>query len=121
VTFQIPDTTPIEPGNYPAVLESVTEDDGKFGKYRRWTFLVEVEDKIVPLTAVTSSNTGPQSKSYQWLTAILGVPPQAGTVLPAPTGKRVMVQIGRNEKNFPTIEHVVTFVSPQTVMDGVPR
>lgn len=111
----------IPPGNYPAILEKVEVDSGQFGDFRKWHWLVEVGEKIEPLTQLTSANTGPQSKSYQQLTALLGQAPQAGTKVGTPTGKRVLLTIGKNAKGFPTVEAVSPFVEAQQVMPGVPR
>lgn len=116
----------IPPGNYPAILEKVEVDSGQFGDFRKWHWLVEVgqeggETKIEPLTQLTSANTGPQSKSYQQLTALLGQAPQAGTKVGTPTGKRVLLTIGKNAKGFPTVEAVSPFAEPQQTLPGVPR
>ena len=121
MTFEIPNTLQIEPGNYPAILEKVEVDTGQFGDFRKWHWLVEVGDKIESLTQLTSANTGPQSKSFAQLTALLGQPPQAGTKVESPTGKRVLLTIGRNDKGFPTVEGVSMIVDPQQTLPGVPR
>lgn len=131
MTFEIPTTVDIPDGSYVASLESVREDTGSFGKYRKWTFLIEVPERevdgqklpasIEPLTTLTSANTGPQSKSYQWLTAILGAAPKAGTTVESPNGKRCTVTISHNEKGFPKIDQVGLYVDPQQSLPGIPR
>jgi hypothetical protein len=121
VTFEIPTTVDVEDGSYTASLESVIEDSGQFGKFRKWTFLVEAAGEILPLTALTSANTGPQSKSYQWLTALLGSAPKAGTVVESPNGKRCIVTVSHNEKGFPKIDAVGPYVEPQQAVPGIPR
>lgn len=111
----------IDPGNYPAVLEKVEVDSGQFGDFRKWYWLVEVAGEVVPLTQLTSANTGPQSKSYQQLTALLGQAPQTGTKVGTPVGKRALLTIGTNDKGFPKVELVSAIEEPQQTMPGVPR
>jgi hypothetical protein len=127
VTFEIPITVDIPDGTYVASLAGVTEDSGSFGKFRRWTWLVEVpktddkEGSIEELTQLTSANTGPQSKSYRQLTALLGEAPKAGQKIDSPNGKRVTVTITHNDKGFPTIGEVGPYVDPQMALPGIPR
>ena len=126
MTFEIPNTVNIEPGNYPAILEKVEVDNGQFGEFRKWHWLVETKDedgrtKIESLTQLTSANTGPQSKSYQQLTALLGEAPKAGSSVESPTGKRVLLTIGKNAKGFPQVELVSPIVEPQQTLPGIPR
>jgi hypothetical protein len=125
MTFEIPTTVDIPDGTYIASLAEVKSDQGQFGPMRRWSFLVEHEvdghAQIDELTVLTSANTGPQSKSYQWLTALLGEAPKAGTVVESPTGKRCTVTITHNEKGFPTISAVGPYVDPQQQLPGIPR
>lgn len=126
--FKIPTTVDVPDGAYTAMLEDVEEGDGSFGKYRKWHFLVDVpagtegftEAAIVPLSALTSVNTGPQSKSYKWLSALLGESPKAGTEIASPNGKRAVVTVTHNDKNFPTISDVGPYVDPAKI-DGIPR
>ena len=49
----------------------------------------------------TSANTGTGSKSYQFLTGLIGRDPQVGERFEDPTGTRVLVQIISNKKGFP--------------------
>lgn len=125
MTFEIPLTVDVPDGNYTATLESVIEDTGSFGKYRKWTWLVEATIdgtmQIVPLTQLTSANTGPQSKSYQQLTALLGEAPKAGQKIESPNGKRAIVTVTHNEKGFPKVDSIGPFVEPQQTLPGIPR
>jgi hypothetical protein len=128
VTFEIPNTVDIPDGQYVASLAGVSEDTGQFGKFRKWDWLIELPAKdgndasIEELTQLTSANTGPQSKSYMQLTALLGEPPKAGTKVESPNGKRATVTITHNEKGFPTIAAVGPYVEPQMAADlGIPR
>lgn len=119
--FEIPSHTTIEPGTYKAQLERVDTDEGSFGTYRKWYWLVEADGKLESLSALTSAHTGPRSRSYQWLTALLGRAPQAGEKLEDPTGKTVLVTVGKNDKGFNTVEAVLPLVDPTQVKEGIPR
>lgn len=129
MTFEISDFVDIPDGTYPAGLASVTVHKGGFGgaDYRKWEWLVEVpnqetgEVEILPLTQLTSANTGPQSNSYKQLTVLLGNAPKAGEKIEPPTGKRAILVIGHNEKGFPKVISVGAYVDPQAVLPGTPR
>lgn len=129
MTFQISDFVDIPDGTHTATLESVTAETGGFGgnDYRKWNWLVEVtnvetgEVEILPLTQLTSANTGPQSKSYQQLTVLLGEAPKAGEKIEPPTGKRAILVTGHNEKGFPKVLSVGPYVDPQATLPGIPR
>ena len=77
--FKIPITQDIPDGAYTAMLENVEEGDGNFGKFRRWHWIVDVPGatgvELIPLTQLTSVNTGPQSKSFKQLAALTGQTP----------------------------------------------
>lgn len=121
MTFEIPQTVEIDDGVYPAVLENVETAEGNFGQYRKWSFLVDHDGKVDSLSALTSANTGPKSKSYAWLTVLFGKAPQAGEKLESPTGTRVLVTITHNDKGFPTVSDIAAYSEPQQVLPGVPR
>lgn len=127
MTFEVSDFTDIADGTYPATLAGVEVKKGGFGgnDYRDWEWLVEVAEdgqtEIVPLHQLTSMNTGPQSNSYKQLTALLGAAPKAGEKIEAPTGKRVTLTIGHNEKGFPKVLGVGPFIDPQATLPGIPR
>ncbi len=118
--FEITGVT-IPDGTYTATLEKVETDQGQFGTYRKWHWLVQVNDKLEPLSSITSANTGPQSKSYLWLQAILGRALQAGEKIEDPTGSRCVLTIAKNEKGFSTVTAVAAYQDPQQVIPGIPR
>lgn len=127
--FEIPAAQDIEPGTYKAqLLGTSIKDGGKFtspsnptGSYRVWDWLIDDGKEGTAFTDTTSINNGPKSVSYQRLTALLGRAPQAGEKIEDPTGKTVMLQIGRKENGFPKVEAVIAFVEPQQSLPGVPR
>jgi hypothetical protein len=108
-TISQPQVT-IEPGTYPATLEKVVEGTHPtYGPNRQWHWLVEVNDKLEAFMDFTSANTGSGTNTYKRLTALLGRAPAAGETVEDPTGTRVLLQIGKNDKGFPKVD------------DGVPR
>lgn len=122
--FTISEGINIPDGQYLATLESVevTNEGGFDGKgFRTWNWLVDVGGELTPLSAVTSHNTGPKSKAYKWLSALLRRPLLAGEQLDDPIGARVTITIGRNEKGYASITGMAPFNAAETVMDGVPR
>lgn len=119
--FEITAAPDIPDGQYPATLEKVESETGSYGPMRKWHWLIEVNDKIEPLSSITSANTGTRSKSYQWLTALIGRAPKAGERIEDPTGTRVLLTIQENEKGYPTVMAVAPYSEPQQVMPGVPR
>lgn len=125
--FEIPTTVEIEDGTYPAVVEAIEPTEhATFGKGRKWSFLVEHTaadgtSKVDSISTITSSNLGPRSKAYAFLSGIEGRPLKAGERVDDPTGKRVMVTIGHNDKGFPTVTAVAAFQEPQQTLPGVPR
>ena len=120
--FEIPQGVQIDPGTYRAQLEKVEPyTHPTYGDGRKWHWIVDVEGEATPLSVITSGNTGPQSKSYQWLTALLGRSPQAGETIQDPTGKTVLLAIGKNEKGFPKVDSVMSLVEPTQVEAGIPR
>ena len=121
--FTITQTGPdIPPGTYPATLAGVEPYQHEtYGEGRMWKWLVEKADGIEEFGTITSNNTGPKSKAYAWLKVLLGRELRAGETIDDPTGTRVLLVIGKNEKGFPKIEAVLPYSEPQQVLDGVPR
>lgn len=122
--FEIPQSQDIPPGTYKAILEKVEErTGGKFGdgNFRVWDWIVDVNGKGELLSVSTSMNTGPRSTSYAWLTALLGRAPQAGEKIDDPTGKQVLLTIGKKDNGFPKVEAVSPYVDPQQTVPGIPR
>ena len=120
--FQIPTSIEIADGTYPAILERVEPyNHPQYGDGRKWHWLIEHEGKMDSLSSITSGNTGPKSKSYQWLTALLGRAPKAGEEIEDPTGTKVLLQITHNDKGFPTVAAVLPFSEPQQALPGIPR
>jgi hypothetical protein len=121
VPFTIGGGNSIPDGTYTASLEKVEEGESQYGPYRRWHWLIEAEGTLQTVTSVSSVHTGPQSKTYQWLTALIGTTPKSGETIEDPIGKRVILQLVKNEKGFPTVVSVAPFVEPQQVEAGIPR
>ena len=119
--IQAPTGLDVPDGTYPAILESVNEDNGQFGLFREWHFLVEHDGQVTAFSDRSSGNTSPGSKAYAWLTGLLGKEPQIGERYEDPTGTRVLLQLEKNAKGYMKIKAVLPFTEPQQVMPGVPR
>lgn len=115
----------IAPGTYRGTLEKVEIGEGTFngntGPIRIWHFLIDVAGTLTPISATSSMGTGPKTKAYAWLTAILGTAPQAGTTVEDPIGKQVLVTVVKKDNGFPKIEQLTQYVEPASVTPGVPR
>lgn len=111
----------IPPGTYTGVLTKVENDESEYGTFNKWFFLVDVNGKAIEISAVTSTNTGPRSKAYKWLTALLRRPLQSGETIDDPIGQKAILTIGDNEKGFSTVQEVAPFEGPAEVLPGVPR
>lgn len=124
-TFDITGGLDLPDGQYVGLLQSVIADTGQFGAFRKWTWLVEYteegESKVGELTQLTSAHTGPQSKSYQQLTALIGRAPKAGEKIESPNGKKALLTLSKNDKGFMKVDQVSAFQEPQQVLPGVPR
>ena len=110
----------IAPGTYKATLTEVSIKESETGQYRLWDFLADVNGELVPVSGTSSTNTGPKSKSFQWLTALIGRAPQAGETIEDPIGKMVLLTISQKDNGFPKIDLLTAYVEP-AVTDGVPR
>jgi hypothetical protein len=124
--FEIAQGAPdIAPGTYKGTLEKVELGEGTFngntGPIRVWHFLIDVAGELMPISATSSMGTGPKTKAYQWLTAILGTAPQAGTVVEDPIGKVVLVTVSKKENGWPKIEQLSPYLEPVQATPGVPR
>ncbi len=126
--FEIKNSGPdIPDGSYPAVLERIEQDSGKFGPMLKWHWLVEVpahdgkDAAIESLSQMTSANTGTGSTTYKQLKALLQKDLKAGDTAEDPTGSSAILVISRNDKGFPKVTEVLPKVDPQQVLPGVPR
>ena len=120
--FEIPTSLEIADGTYPGTLERVEPyNHPQYGDGRKWFWLIEHDGKLDSLSTITSGNTGPKSKSYAFLTGLLGRAPKAGEQIEDPTGNKVLLQITHNDKGFPTVAAVLPFSEPQQELPGIPR
>jgi hypothetical protein len=121
-TIDPPKGSNIPDGTYKAQLISVESGiESKFGKMRKWHFLVDVNGTGEDLAGLTSEATGPGTKAYQWLTALLGEAPQVGKTVDEPFGKTVLIDVAANEKGYAQIQDMRPFVEPTQVEAGLPR
>lgn len=120
--FTIGGGSNIAPGTYKGQLTRVESGiPTAFGTARKWYFLLDVDGKGEELSAMTSENTGPQSKAFRWLKALTGRVPQAGEVIDDPVGKTVMIEVTHNDKGFATVGDLIPIVEPVQTEAGIPR
>ena len=73
IKLEFNSNNPLEPGTYDAILSNVeTQDSGPYGPAWKWLFTAYDGQIAIPLLGFTSTNFHEKSKSYQWVTAILG-------------------------------------------------
>jgi hypothetical protein len=118
----------IPPGTYKGTLESVTIEQATVGfngqppdKYRLWSFLIDVDGTLVPISATSSMGTSPKTKSYAWLTALLGTAPQSGETIEDPIGKMVLITVSKGDNGFPKVQSLTAYVEPAQAQPGIPR
>lgn len=107
----------VEPGTYEATLialEDFEYDDGEGKKtLRRWTFGMEnetdPEGNPISIDGVSSLATGPKSKAFSWLAALLERAPVTGEkYTPAMLiGRGCMVTVELNAEGFSKVAAVV--------------
>ena len=112
---------PVPSGKYVATLEGVEVREGGFdgGQFRIWKFLADVAGTLLPVEGISSMNNGTRTKSFEWLTAILGTEPKVGETVD-PIGHKCIVTVGQKD-GYPRVEAVAPFTAPEEVMPGVPR
>jgi hypothetical protein len=106
----------IAPGTYEATLISISEprtilpqsgpNAGKEVQLRDWTFALEDGTEINGSASVAS---GPKSKTYAWLTALLGgTPPVLGQSYPKSQliGREALITIAIDEGGWPKITNL---------------
>jgi hypothetical protein len=106
----------IAPGTYEATLISISEprvilpqsgpNAGKEVSLRDWTFALEDGTEINGSASVAS---GPKSKTYAWLTALLGgTPPVLGQSYPKSQliGREALITIAIDEGGWPKITNL---------------
>jgi hypothetical protein len=122
--FQITESESIAPGTYRASLEKVElSRTEKYGgsDFRKWHFLVDVDGKLVPISATTSVNTSTRTTSFKWLQAILGREIKAGETIDDPVGSQCLVVIVTKDNGFSKITDVLPLQGVQEVVPGLPR
>ena len=105
--------TDIEPGTYEVTLTDISAprtiypqtgpNAGKEVNLRDWTFAT---DDGVEIRAGASTASGPKSKTYAWLTALLGgTPPAVGTSYPREQliGRTALATIAIDEGGWPRV------------------
>ena len=116
-------SVPVPSGKYVATLQSIEEKDVQTAfstSMRIWHFLADVAGELLPVEGTSSTNSGTRTKSYEWLTAILGTAPTVGSTVDDPVGRRCIVEVGQKD-GYPRVIAVSTYSEPEQVLAGVPR
>lgn len=120
--FTISEANGVPAGTFKGQLLRVeAEVPGKFGPQRKWFFAVEVEDEIKEHMEFASTNTGPGSKTYQWLKGLLGKDLKAGEEIEEPTGKTAMLTFVQKANGYSKLESITPIVEPVQTEAGIPR
>jgi hypothetical protein len=118
--------TPIvPPGTYRADLVGIApkrmvtafSKNGEEQDFLEWTWLVHGENKQAEITSLTSVATGPKSRIFEYLVALLGadkVKIDAGFDEADLVGKTVMVQIVATEDGFSKVDKIMGAPKGQT-------
>lgn len=114
----------IEPGTYEVTLTDISDprtifpqtgpNAGKEVNLRDWTFALEDGTEI---RAGASTASGPKSKTYAWLTALLGgTPPAVGQVYPKSQliGRMAHATIANDEGGWPKITNLSALPKART-------
>jgi len=107
----------LPPGNYPAQLQSVTERtinvQGEDREVFEWTFEVATANddgtpgEPINISGLSSRMTGPQSKTAQYLVALLGpqaVQPGATFTMNDLVGKPCLIQTSLNKGGYAKVD-----------------
>lgn len=81
MTLEVPEVHALDPGIYPATvtgLDIKTLDDGT--QFRIWSFIIK-DGEGTKVTASSSMAFGQKSKTYKWVTALIGRTPVPGEKL----------------------------------------
>lgn len=120
--FEISKGTGVPAGTFKGQLLRVENDPGgKFGPQRKWYFAVETADEVIEHMEYVSTNTGPGSKTYQYLKGLLGRELQAGEVIEEPTGKTAMLTFVQKANGYSKLESITPIVEPVQTEAGIPR
>jgi len=125
--------TDIEPGVYPVTLLGIEgpktiipktgPNAGEETEIFAWSFAIDEGDLDgTEVDATTSTNAGPRSKAYAFLTALLGgKAPAAGQSfeLADLAGRRALATITRSESGWPRIENLGAM--PKTMAQARPQ
>lgn len=117
--FEASEYDALPAGLYPAKVVSIekkspTDPTSGFGDYLRWTFMVQQANGIpTPLSANSSTATGPKSKAHKWATAILGTAPKPGQPVDL-AGRYCQLSLIINEEGFNRIDTILPAAAAPT-------
>ena len=115
------DVVPVPSGQYVASLLSVeVKEGGSFsGQFRVWNFLADVNGEGLPVQGTSSISNGNRTKTYEWLTALMGKEPAIGETID-PIGRKCLVTVTQKD-GYPRVSKVERFNEPESIIPGIPR
>lgn len=120
-TFTATEYEPLPIGLYAARVGAIEKTPSEqFGEFLKWTFWLTMQDGTEsPLTAASSTATGPKSKAYKWAAVLLGHAPRPG-VAENLVGLSCQLHVVINEEGFNRIESVLPPAAGQAVRTDAP-
>lgn len=98
-------------GTYQGTFEGIEEKESKRdgAPYLRWQFTVRTPAGNKDVSGVSSTNTGPKSKAYGWLSGLLGRKPQPDELIDdeALAGAACLVVLEENDDGFSNVTDVL--------------
>lgn len=81
MTLEVPEVQALDPGIYPARVMNLETKTTDAGTFRIWSFEVDAGGEKHKVSASSSMMFGPKSKTYKWVTALIGRTPVPGEKL----------------------------------------
>lgn len=96
-------------GTYPATFDGLEKKTSREGvPFWVWKFGIATSDSRVEVSGASSEKTGPKSKAYKWLTALLGRRPEPGESLGDNlVGKACLLVVEQDEQGYNDVADVL--------------
>lgn len=96
-------------GTYPATFDGLEKKMSRDGvPFWVWKFAIATSDSRVEVSGASSEKTGPKSKAYKWLTALLGRRPEPGESLGDNlVGKSCLLVVEQDEQGYNDVSDVL--------------
>jgi len=109
ITIKAPATVPA--GTYPGTFGGIEakESQRDHNPYLRWTLTVLTHEGLKDVSGVSSTATGPKSKSYRWFAGLLGRKPAPDERINVDSliGRPCTVVLEENEDGFSNVVEIL--------------